>query len=152
MRRWERWVFHVLGLAVAVTGLAYFWMKYLLETDDPFALVNHPWEPAMLSAHVLTSPAFVLAFGVLLNAHVVKQLRAWRRENRLSGLSSLGMFATMALSGYLLQVATSEVLLTALVWIHVGSGLLFAAAYVAHLVITLRLPRTRTVAASRQPA
>jgi hypothetical protein len=144
MKRWERWVFHATGLAAAVTGLAYFWMKYMLATDDPFALVNHPWEPAMLSWHVVTSPAFVLAFGILLNAHIVKQLRAWRRENRVSGLTSLGMFATMAASGYLLQVVTSAALLTGLVWVHVGSGIVFTLAYIGHLVITLRLPRTRT--------
>ena len=146
MRRWERWTFDILGLAVAASGLAYLWMKYFLESGDPFAVVNHPWEPAMLHLHVLTTPAFVLAFGVLLHAHIVKQFRAWRRENRLSGLASLGLFATMVASGYLLQVATSEALLTGLVIVHVGGGVLFAAVYLGHLIIWLRLPR---VAAAR---
>jgi len=139
MRRWEPWVFNSLGLAVAASGFAYLWMKYGLETDDPFALVNHPWEPAMLDLHVLTSPAFLLAFGILFNAHIVKQLRAWRRDNRVSGLFSLALFALMAVSGYLLQVGTSEALLTALVVVHVGSGTLFAVAYVGHLILTLRM-------------
>ena len=152
MKRWERWVFHLTGLATAVTGLAYFWMKYLLATDDPFALVNHPWEPAMLGWHVVTSPAFVLAFGILLNAHIVKQLRGWRRENRASGLTSLGMFSTMALSGYLLQVVTSAAMLSALVWVHVGSGVVFTLAYVCHLVISVRMPRSRTIPGTRQTA
>jgi hypothetical protein len=150
MKRWERWTFNILGLVVAVSGFAYLWMKYALETNDPFAIVNHPWESVMLSLHVLTSPAFVLAFGVLLNAHIIKQLRAWRSENRWSGLTSLSMFATMVASGYLLQVVTSETLLTVLVVVHVGSSVLFATAYVGHLIISLRLPRTRVSAAARQ--
>jgi hypothetical protein len=140
MRLWDRVVFNVIGFAVAASGFAYLWMKYFLVSDDPFATINHPWESAMLSAHVLTSPVFILAFGILLNAHIIKQLRSWRRENRVSGLTSLGMFATMVASGYLLQVVTSEALLTALVIIHVGSGAIFAAVYAGHLIITLRLP------------
>jgi hypothetical protein len=149
MRRWEHWGFNSLGLAVAASGFAYLWMKYGMETDDPFALVNHPWEPAMLDLHVLTSPAFLLAFGVLFNAHIVKQLRAWRRENRVSGLASLGLFGLMAATGYWLQVATSEALLTTLAVVHVGSGALFALAYVGHLILTIRLwarPRQRVPA------
>jgi hypothetical protein len=152
MKRWERIAFNGLGLVVAASGFAYLWMNYAMTTDDPFALVNHPWEPAMLSAHVLTSPAFVLAFGVLLNAHIVKQLRAWRRENRLSGLTSLGTFATMASTGYLLQITTTEALLTALVIVHIASSVIFTLAYVGHLIISLRLPHTRPGTIGRQAA
>jgi len=145
MRRWDRVAFHALGLATAASGLAYLWMKYGIETDDPFALINHPWEPTMLSVHVLSSPALLLAFGVLLNAHVLKQIRAWRRESRLSGLASLGLFAVMGASGYLLQVATSDTVRTALVVAHAGSGTLFAAVYVGHLAVWLRRSAPTTV-------
>ena len=85
MKRWERWAFNLFALAVAASGFAYFWMKYLVETDDPFAVVNHPWQAAMLHLHVLASPPFVLLFGVILNSHIMKKLRAPRMPNRKTG-------------------------------------------------------------------
>ena len=39
MKRWERWTFNLLSLAIAVTGFAYLWMKYAMRSDDPFAVV-----------------------------------------------------------------------------------------------------------------
>ena len=143
MKRWERWAFNIATLAVAVTGFAYFWMKYLLESEDPFAVVNHPWEATMLSLHVLASPPFLLIFGIILNSHIMKKLGATRIPNRKSGLVSLGMFATMVTSGYLLQVSTAEALRQALVVLHVGSSTIFTASYVAHLIISARLARKR---------
>ena len=61
MKRWEVWSFHILTMIVTLSGTVYLWMKYLLKTDDPFSVINHPWQPAMLAAHVLTSPALLLA-------------------------------------------------------------------------------------------
>ena len=52
MKRWERWTFNSLTAAVAVTGFIYFWMKYFVESSDPFAVINHPWQTAMLNLGV----------------------------------------------------------------------------------------------------
>ena len=141
MRPWERRLFHVATAAVVLSGLAYFWMKYLMQTDDPFALVNHPWQTTMLSWHVLASPLLVLAFGIVFNAHVMKKLKVKGMANRKSGYLSLATFAAMLLSGYLLQVASSEALLQALVIVHVGAGAVFAVSYLVHLAISWRLSR-----------
>ena len=148
MRPWERRAFNLLALVVAATGFAYFWMKYLLQTDDPFAVVNHPWQPLMLTLHLLTSPPLVLMFGIILNSHVMKQLRVQRTANRTSGLLSFGTFATMVLSGYLLQVTTDQWWLQALVAVHVGSGAVFTVAYAVHLVVSTRLLRKRPAASA----
>jgi hypothetical protein len=142
MKRWERWTFGLLALVVAATGCAYFWMKYLMASDDPFAVVNHPWQGVMLSAHVLASPALLLMFGILLNSHIMKKLGARNIPNRKSGLVSFATFFTMAATGYLLQVATGETALRLLVVVHVVSGIVFSAVYVAHLAISVRLART----------
>ena len=139
MKRWERWTFNTLALLVAVTGFAYLWMKYAATTDDPFAVVNHPWQPAMLSLHVLASPIFLLLFGIILNSHVMKKLRASSVPNRKTGLTSLVTFAAMVATGYLLQVTSSESALRALVVVHVGSGTIFTIAYAIHLVVSARL-------------
>jgi hypothetical protein len=141
MKRWERWTFNACAAIVAATGFAYLWMKYGLQTDDPFAVVNHPWQTAMLDVHLLASPPFVLMFGIVFNSHVMKKLRATRLPNRRSGYVSLGTFAAMIVSGYLLQVSSSEWWLQALVVLHVASGALFTAAYGAHLIISATLAR-----------
>jgi hypothetical protein len=44
MSRWEAWSFGALNLVLALTGGVYFYMKFVLRTDDPFAVVNHPWQ------------------------------------------------------------------------------------------------------------
>jgi len=141
VKRWERWTFNALSLAVVATGFAYLWMKYFLQTDDPFAVVNHPWQTSMLSLHVVVSPAFILMFGIIFNSHVMKKLSATRLPNRRSGLVSLGTFAVMIVSGYLLQVSASEAWLQTLIVVHVASGAVFAIVYTAHLVISAKLAR-----------
>jgi hypothetical protein len=152
MKRWERWAFNLFWLAVAASGFAYFWMKYLVVSDDPFAVVNHPWQAAMLHLHVLASPPFVLVFGVILNSHITKKLRAPRMPNRKTGLASLANFAAMIGSGYLLQVATADAWLRALVILHVASGVVFTLTYGTHLAISVRLVRRPAAAAIQEVA
>lgn len=146
MRRWERYTFNVLALVVAATGFVYFWMKYALESTDPFAVVNHPLQAVMLNLHVVASPAFVLMFGVVLNSHVMKKLRATKMPNRRSGYTSLVTFAAMVLSGYLLQIAVEPVWLQLLVAVHVATGTVFAVVYGAHLLISVKLARRQALA------
>lgn len=142
MKRWERWTFNLLSLVVAVTGFMYSWMKYALRSEDPFAVVNHPWQASIFNLHLLASPGLILVFGIILNSHIMKKLRAGRSPNRTSGLLSLGTFATMIISGYMLQVSSSEVWLRTYVALHVTSGALFSIAYGTHLIISARIART----------
>ena len=148
MKRWERWTFNTLSVAVIVTGFAYLWMKYFAQTDDPFAVVNHPWQTSMLSLHVVVSPALILIFGIIFNSHVMKKLSATRLPNRRSGLVSLGTFAAMIVSGYLLQVSSSETWLQAMLVLHLASGTVFAIVYAVHLVISAKLARVRPLPAA----
>ena len=148
MKRWERWTFNGCALVVAVTGFVYLWMKYGMHTDDPFAVINHPWQIWMLDLHLVASPPLILMFGIVFNSHVMKKLRAPRLPNRRSGYVSLGTFAAMVLSGYLLQVSWSEAWLQALVAVHVGAGVVFTVAYGAHLVISASLARRRPAGAA----
>ena len=153
MKRWERWTFNVLSLVVAASGFVYLWMKYGMRTDDPFAVINHPWQTVVLDLHLVASPAFVLMFGVVLNSHVMKKLLGTRLPNRRSGYVSLATFAAMVISGYGLQVSWSEAWLQTLVVLHVGAGVIFTVAYVTHLAISARLARRqRTGAAIREVA
>jgi len=95
MKPWERRAFNLCALLVAVTGFAYLWMKYFVPSDDPFAVINHPWQPAMLTLHLLASPALILMFGIVFNSHVMKKLKTPKLPNRKSGYVSLFTFASM---------------------------------------------------------
>jgi hypothetical protein len=152
VKRWERWAFNVAALAVSATGFAYLWMKYLIQNDDPFAVLNHPWEAAMLNIHLLASPPFILIFGIILNSHILRKLGAPRMPNRKTGLASLATFAAMIVSGYLLQVAVSEAWTQALVILHVASGAVFTLTYAGHLAISARLTRRRPLSTVREVA
>jgi hypothetical protein len=144
MKTWERWTFGLSALGVATTGAAYFWMKYFVVSDDPFAVVNHPWQGAMLAAHVVLAPALILMFGILLNGHVLRKLGAKNTPNRRSGLVSFWTFAVMTASGYLLQVVTADAWLRTLIAVHVTSGAIFSVVYAAHLIISVRIARVQT--------
>ena len=138
MRRWLRYAFTTAAAVLTASGIAYFWMKYMMQTGDPFAVVNHPLQPAMLDVHVLAAPAFLVLFGIVVNSHVAGRIgRAV--PNRRSGLVALGTIVIMTVSGYLLQVVTSEAWQRACVIAHLASGAVFAVAYVAHLAISARL-------------
>ena len=141
MSRWESLAFNMLHGLLAGTGFVYLYMKYALETDDPFAVVNHAWQSATLAAHVVLAPLGMMIFGVVLRSHVLKKLTMEIRSARRSGWTSLLSFAAMAVSGYLLQVVAEPTWLRALVVIHVATSSAFILGYSVHLVLAWRAPR-----------
>lgn len=139
MKPWEQRSFNVAAGIVTATGIAYFVMKFMLTSEDPFAIVNHPWQPSMLAAHVVSAPVLVWLFGVIFRSHSLKKILSPVRSNRRSGWTSLISFAAMALSGYLLQVATTPRWIDAFVVLHVGASVVFVVGYALHLVVGWRL-------------
>ena len=147
MERWafapqtERWIFNGLHILVAGTGAAYFCMKYLMTSDDPFALVNHPWQGAMVAAHVMAGPALIVFFGMAFRSHALWKIIWPSPVARRTGWASTIGFPAMAVSGYLIQVASSPALVTVFIWTHGIAAVLFTAAYCGHLVIGYRADR-----------
>ena len=139
MTWWEQWAFNLLHGIVAVTGVAYLYMKFVMAATDPFAVINHPWQPAVLSLHIVAAPIFIAFFGMLFRSHTLRKLVSPNPGNRRTGWTTLVSFSTMALTGYLLQVASDPAWLSALVWAHVSTSLIFVVGYGAHLVIGWRL-------------
>lgn len=135
MRRWERWSFNLLHGVVAGTGLLYFYMKYVLTPSDPFAVVNHPWQPTLLALHIVAAPVFIAFFGMIFSSHTLRKLVSGAAVNRRSGWISVLSFCTMALTGYLLQVAASPTWVTSMAWAHVIASSVFVAGYGVHLLI-----------------
>ena len=139
MRPWEHRLFNATTLLVTATGLAYLYMKYFVRSDDPFAIVNHPWQGPMLSLHVVSAPFLVLLFGMIFRSHTLRKLQSPIPSNRRTGWTSLVSFGSMAISGYLLQVIADPGWIRALVVMHVATSVAFVGGYAVHLVIGWRL-------------
>ena len=152
MTWWERRGFNTFYVAVTATGIVYFYMKYVLVTDDPFAIINHPWQPAMLSVHLVAAAPFVAFFGMLFRSHSFAKIRSANPANRRTGWTSVLSFAAMALSGYFIQVTASPALITAWIWIHVATSIVFAISYGVHLVNGWRIRKRPTRRAAATPA
>jgi hypothetical protein len=153
MSPWERRSLHGLVGIVSLSGVVYLWMKYGLESGDPFAVVNHPWQPAMLDLHILSAPILLLLLGAIWRGHVAAKLWNGTRSNRRSGWLAIVTAPPMILSGYLLQIATDPLLRQAALLMHLVSGFAFVAAYAAHAVVALWLRRANArVAASSERA
>lgn len=138
MKRWEKYTFTALSAVLTITGIAYFWMKWMMTADDPFAVVNHPLQPLMLQLHVLAAPAFMVVFGVIFNSHIGRKIGK-KLPNRRSGLLSLVTLVVMTASGYLLQTLTDPLLYRLALVAHLASGAVFAGSYTVHLAISIRM-------------
>lgn len=138
MTRFEKWSVLSTSLATALTGVGYFGAKYLLESSEPWAVINHPLQPWLLKAHILVSPLMVFAVGMIAVRHVWQHFRRRIRLRRRSGILSAAMFAPMVLSGYLIQSVTAEGWLEAIAWAHIGASLLFSAGLTVHAALVAR--------------
>lgn len=132
MSRFESWTIHLSTLLVGGTGLVYVWMAYLVRPSDPYAVVNHPWQPQAQHWHVLTAPLLVFAVGLIWQRHVWSH---WRRNPRNGKKSGIGMVLTlvpMVASGYLIQTAVDGGWRKTWVIVHLVASALWLAGYLAH--------------------
>lgn len=143
MKPIDRWGFTVLAVVVTVTGFAYLYMNEFITTDDPFALVNHPWQGPTLVVHIVAAPVLIAFFGMLLSIHTLPKLRGRLPFNRRTGLISLWTFSPMALSAYLHQVSTAPLWIDIWWWVHILSACAFVAGYAFHFAIGNRIGRFR---------
>lgn len=132
MTRFERWSVWSSSVLTLVTGVLYLWFKYGMVTDDPFAVINHPWQSVVLKLHILVAPLLVFSVGMVALRHVWRHLRTGSREGRRSGLITLAMVGPMIITGYLIQAITAEGLLRSMAWAHIGLGLVFGVGLLAH--------------------
>ena len=132
-RRQLVWLHLSIGITT-ITGLVFAAMKYFLESQDEFAVVNHPLQPAMLSAHVVVAPLALFILGWTFSNHMLPKSRFGDETGRKSGTSAMWLIVPMAASGYLLQVSVNESLRQAMAVAHWVSSGLFAVAYVVHLL------------------
>jgi hypothetical protein len=135
LSRWEALFLHLSTLLVGGTGLVYAWMIYLVKPSDPYALVNHPWQPQVQHLHILTAPLLVFAAGLIWRRHV---WAGWKRgipDRQRSGVSLALTLLPMVLSGSLIQTAVEERWRHIWVIVHLAAAALWLLGYLVHQVI-----------------
>jgi len=132
--RFEAWTLHLANFLVGGTGLVYAWMVFLMKPADPYAVVNHPLQPAMQHLHILVAPLLVFATGLVWRRHVWSHFRAGVRQGRRSGLSLILTLVPMVISGYLIQTAVDGGWRQAWVWVHLVTSGLWLLGYLAHQI------------------
>lgn len=120
------------SLLTGFTGVVYWWMKNMMEPVDPWAAINHPLQPWVLKAHILVAPVMVFAVGLIAGEHIWRHYRERVKAGRRSGLAAMWVFVPMVLSGYLIQAVTHAGWLQALVWTHLGTGVIYLFGLGAH--------------------
>jgi len=143
MKRFEAWCLHGSNLLVSGTGLVYAWMRYLARASDPFAVVNHPWQPQVQHLHLWTAPLLVFAGGLIWRSHVWKHWSEGVRSGRRSGLSLALTLGPMTLSGYWIQTAISDPWRRAWIAVHLITAGLWLLGYGGHLLALWRRRRRR---------
>jgi hypothetical protein len=138
MKRWEKYLFSASVAVSALSGGAYFWLKSFWESDDPFAVVNHPLEPLALDVHVLAGPALLFIGGAVFKAHVLPKIRMGDRKGRRLGYTLIIGLALMTISGYLLQIVSTTWLRELALYCHLVSGFISPLVYVGHLSLSCR--------------
>lgn len=132
MTTFERWAVWSTSVATLVTGSIYLVMKYLMTSGDPLAVINHPWQPYILKLHILVAPLLVFSVGVVTLRHVWRHVKAKTQAGRRSGLITAVVLGPMIMTGYLIQAITHQGWLQAMASAHIGTGLVFGAALLAH--------------------
>lgn len=132
MSRFERWSVWTTTVATLATGVAYWWMKEMMAPSEPWAVINHPLQPWALKAHILVAPLLVFSVGLITSRHVWRHFRTGVRKGRRSGGLAALTFVAVVVSGYALQVLTAELLLRALMWVHLGLGIIYSLGVAAH--------------------
>ncbi|HEX2466421.1 MAG TPA: hypothetical protein VHR17_17500 [Thermoanaerobaculia bacterium] len=145
MSRFELWLIHLSTVLVGGTGLVYAWMLWAMESSDPYAVVNHAWQPAIQHLHVWTAPLLVFAAGMIWRAHVWEHWTRGVRARRRSGVGLVLTLAPMVVSGYLIQTAVGEGWRTAWVSIHIATSVMWLAGYLAHQLSSRPTARDRRV-------
>jgi hypothetical protein len=139
MKRWESLVNRIGVALTGASGIVYGVMKYFLAGTNPDSRLGHPWQPAILAAHVLAAPVVVFGLGLLWRGHALARLQSGEPEGRRTGATLFRVAPPLVFSGYLIQVLTGDPLRKATGWLHAALGVAFALAFVVHLIGS-RLP------------
>lgn len=149
MSGFERWSAWVSAALTTVTGIGLFWTKYLIEASGPWSVVNHPLQPWLLKAHIVTAPLLVFSIGLIALRHVWKHFRNGVHWGRRSGIVTGLVTLPMIVSGYLIQAVTHVAWLRGIAISHIVLGFVFAIGLSLHQLFVSRRSRVPDAAADR---
>ena len=145
---------HVTIATLTATGALLIWMVLIadppsFEDIESFA-VEQSGQAITTELHILAGPILIFLVGLIWGSHVWSRIRNGATSRRRTGIALTVCFPLLALSGYLLQIASDEAAREALGWSHAVCGVVFAGIYLVHL--SLRPPQPITIEAFAQQA
>ena len=141
MSRLEFRLMHFANLLVIITGLVYGGLKYFGIVESEYGPEPHAAQADWQHAHVLVAPLLVLLLGAFWKAHAQPLWRKKIQEGRRSGRALWWFIIPMVASGYLIQVAMSDLMRNVFVWVHLVVRGLWILAYGIHWVVHWRSAR-----------
>jgi len=135
MSRFERWNLWVTTVLVIATGAGLFVTKYLFSTSEPWAVINHPWQPWFLKVHIVVSPLLIFAVGTITIRHIWAHYRSGQARGRHTGIVTALVTIPMIGTGYLIQVITAVGWVQAMAIAHIVFGTVYALGLSAHQVM-----------------
>lgn len=151
MSRFEKWNLWLSSSVVGASGVGLLWAKYLVHTDDPWAVINHPWQPWFLKAHILAAPFLLFALGLVASRHIWLHYRTGVRRGRRSGSLTALLTGPLILTGYLIQIVTQSAWLQLLAIAHIVLGLVYLLGFAAHQWVLGRGTRKQRSAPAPAP-
>lgn len=151
MSRFEALLLHLSTALVGGTGLVYAWMVYLVRPADPYAVVNHPWQPHLQHFHVLVAPLLVFGAGLIWRRHVWACWKLGIRQSHRSGVALALSLVPMVASGYLIQTAVEPGWRKAWVVVHLAASGLWLLGYLIHGIQAWRVRVAQGEAPGRIP-
>jgi len=132
IRRGEMWLLALSTLVAGGTGVVLYIMKDWMVSADPFSVVNHPWQPWMLKAHLVSVPFLIFAVGLIFSTHAAHRFRSGGAGGRRSGAGLLLLFIPLVLSGVAVQILVDESWRRGAVWIHLLAGTAYLGFFIVH--------------------
>ena len=143
IRRWEIWLLALSTLVAGGTGVMLYIMKDWMVPTDPFSVVNHPWQPWVLKAHLVAVPFLIFAVGLIFSTHVAHRFRSGAAGGRRSGVGLLVLFVPLVLSGVAVQILVDESWRRGAVWVHLLTGAAYLGFFIVHRVAAWDLKSAR---------
>jgi hypothetical protein len=141
-RAFRIWLVTTLGGAL-ISGVLWLVLDVWGWREGEFGLVPHPWLQSVRVAHGIFSAGALVAYGMLLSAHVPAGWRGERR--RASGALLVAALGLLGATGLVLYYGGMEEMRIVAKWTHNAAGLAFP------LLLGVHLMERRRCITERQP-
>lgn len=122
---------HLAAYLTIAHGIIYFIVKYYMQVESPYGLRPHWSQGVAQGAHILLSPLFIFALGILWKDHILVKFKKSNRK-RISGIGLVAICLVMIVSGLGIQIFYQEGIKEFQTWAHLGSSGAFILFYIVH--------------------